>query len=291
MKWSPKRIHIEISTLCNSNCVTCPHCKIKRTKVIDVARIKKLITEEMKEYQGTLELIEFHNYNEPLLTPKIFFELTDLANQTFGFGKVGLVTNGSVMTPEIADQILDCKLKHILFSIDGFSKEVFERIRQGLDRDTVYKNVEYFIERSKLAYGVVPDINFVVTRENRHEVETARQYFEKLRCHFWITGCNGRGGSGKEAYMVDSFVPEPCDYALDGVWVLSNLDVVPCCNDWSGIEVMGNLKKSSLKEVLEGTKYEGFRTLQYNHNKLNIGLCHFCRTNLSYKYSDLLRRY
>ena len=291
MKWTPKRFHIETSTLCNSNCITCPHSKIKRAKLIDVPRIKKLITKEMTEYAAGLQLVEFHNYNEPLLTPKIFFELTDLVNETFGPGKVGLVTNGSVMDTEMADALLDAHLHHILFSIDGFTKETFQKVRLNLDRDKVYANLDLFVERSRAKGGLAPEVNYVVTRENRHEVETAREYFRDRRIVFWATGCNGRGGSGKEPYLVNTFTHEPCDYALDGVWILSNLDVVPCCNDWSGVEVMGNLKKQSLKEVLEGPKYEGFRTLQLNHNKMNIGLCHFCTTNLNYKLADQLRKY
>jgi len=292
MMWRPKRFHIESTVLCNSNCVTCPHEKITRDKIIDIPRIKKLITDDIKNnYGDIIELIEFHNYNEPLLTLDIFFELVELANKTFGPGKIGLVTNGSIMNPVLADRLIDAHLKHIIFSIDGFSKEVFEKTRRGLDRDTVYNNVDYFIERSRQRGGVVPNINFIVTRENRGDISLVKEYFGQKRCTVWINGCNGRGGFGREPYRVDNFIEEPCDYALENVYILSNLDVVPCCNDWAGLAVMGNLRDKTLKEIVEGEKFEDFRTKQFSRRKREIELCRFCTTNLSIQYQYMLARY
>ena len=42
-----------------------------------------------------------------------------------------LITNGTLLTPAICEQIVDAQLSRIIFSIDGGTKEVFESIRLG----------------------------------------------------------------------------------------------------------------------------------------------------------------
>ena len=135
-----KHIHFEISTLCNSQCITCPHSKIDRPKIADIGRIKDILTNELIEYKDSIETIEFFNYNEPLLTPDTFFELANLTNKLYGFGKLGLVTNGSVMSEEIANRLIDLELSHLFFSVDGMTRDIYEKHRVGLNFNQIYTN-------------------------------------------------------------------------------------------------------------------------------------------------------
>ena len=287
-----KRVHIELTTLCNSHCITCPHSKIDRPKIIDIERIKRLITVDCKPY-STIELFEFHNYNEPLLDFNLFYEMASLVNSEWGYNKVGVVSNGSIMSPDIAKKLMMLRLAHLMFSIDGFSKEVFEAQRCGLDRDKVYENINYFMEQSKLKNDIRPSICPTVTEKNRHEVQALIDYWSNKYCFLGFHECDGRGGEGKEKEIINSFNDYPCDYAMDGVYILSNLDVVPCCEDWNGLAVMGNMKNQTLKDIVEGEKYIEFRLQQHNGRKKDISICKNCKTSMSYRhktpYRDLIK--
>lgn len=284
-----KRIHIESTTLCNSDCITCPHDKIERPKAIDLDIIKRVITEDCLEYRRSIDLFEFHNYNEPFIDFDLFYELASLVKERWGNKIIGVVSNGSIMTPEIADKLIDLDLAHLMFSVDGFSKKVFDAHRVGLKRDKVYKNIEYFLTQSWLKNGIKPSICVTVTEKNKHEVQQLINYWSIKYCFIGFHECDGRGGEGREKEMIDTFSEKPCDYAIDGVYILTNLDVVPCCEDWSGIEVMGNLREQTLSQIVEGEKYQSFRKLHITGEKKKIKLCENCKTNMIYGYETKYR--
>jgi MoaA/NifB/PqqE/SkfB family radical SAM enzyme len=284
MSFPLKRCHIELSTLCNSKCITCPQSKINRDKRINLHRVQQLITKDLVDFKDSLELVEFHNYNEPLLTFETFVEMAKLVNATFGEGKVGLVTNGSIMNELIADELIALKLSHIFFSIDGFTKGTYESHRVGLNRNTVFNNVDYFINKCMMANAKLPYVTYVVTKKNKEELIQLEDYF-RGRCVVLPARCDGRGGEDKEAAYDLSYSKDPCTYALDGAYVLSNLNVVPCCEDWAGIEIMGNLSENSLKEIIDGERYNKFRAAHLSGEKGAIGLCKNCKTNMIYNSS------
>ena len=245
-------------------------------------RVKKIISEELIEYKNDIDLVEFHNYNEPFLDFKLFYELASYVKSFLGKYKVGVVTNGSIMDKQIALSLIELRLQHLFFSVDGFSKEVYERQRVGLNRDEVYSNINMFCETSQIQGGIIPLISFTVTEKNKHEIECFKDYWQARRINISIQGCDGRGGLDKEPVFSKNCIDGPCTYALDGIYILSNLDVVPCCLDWSGKAVMGNLGKQSLKEILEGDKYDLFRQLHLAWRKNEIPLCKDCKTHMAY---------
>lgn len=281
-----KRVTIEISTLCNSACITCPHSEIKRDKNIDEKRAFEIITKDCLEYKDTIDFFEFHNYNEPLLTFDLYCRLSMLVNAIYGYGKTGLVTNGSIMSKHIADCLFKLAPAHIYFSCDGYSKEVFESHRKTLDRDKIFQNIEYFVkfcENIESWFGdkIYPYVSMVVTDKNRHEKEMLINHFKGKHCHVSFQDCDGRGEVvGKEKNINDISEIKACDWALGQIYILSNLDVVPCCLDWNGTEVMGNLRNQTVKEVWEGEKYQEFRYKQLNGKKKEINLCSKCKSNL-----------
>lgn len=283
-----KRIHIETSTVCNTDCLICPQALIRRPKKIDVARVKRLIAEDALVYKNTLDLFEFHNYNEPLLYFDLFCELSELVNGIYGTERVGLVTNASVMDAAKVGRLLTLGLKHVIFSVDGFSKAIYEAHRPGLDRDEVYGNIDHFIDRSAAVGGPVPLINYVVTEANAKDKDAARAHFQGRRCVFHMSACDGRGEDGGKLTAIRNMASAcPCDYALDGAYILSNLDLVACCEDWSGREILGNLKNHTLQEIVDGPAYGRFRDLHFAGRKREIAVCRDCKTNMSYADNDL----
>ena len=236
----------------------------------------------MIDYKKDIDLVEFHNYNEPFLNFELFHDLASYVMTYLGKYKVGAVTNGSIMDKQMAIKLIDLKLQHLFFSVDGFSKEVYEKQRVGLNRDEVYNNINLFCEVSQNHSGIIPLISFTTTEKNKHEIVDFMNYWKSRRINIIIQGCDGRAGPDKEPVYAKDCHTGPCTYALDGIYILSNLDVVPCCLDWSGKAVMGNLGKQSLREILDSDKYDQFRQLQLAWRKNEIPLCSDCQTHMAY---------
>lgn len=49
----------------------------------------------------------------------------------------------------MTDMLLDSGIDFISFDCDGFSSEVYEKIRVNAKRDVVYHNIEYFWKEKK----------------------------------------------------------------------------------------------------------------------------------------------
>lgn len=274
--------HFEISTLCNSQCIMCPQSKINRTKIIDVEKVKDVLKNELIVFKDTINVIEFHNYNEPLITADIFFDLAQVVNSIYGIGKVGLVSNGSIMSEDIANRLIDLQLSHLYFSIDGFSDEIYEQHRIGLKRNTIYNNINLFLDIVKERQSKMPTIVCTVTLYNIRELSMIKGYWVSKGASVLFQRCDGRGGTNKLSELENVYSDEPCTYALDGLYVLSNLDVVPCCEDWEGNLVLGNLYLNTINEIWNSNSILHFRELQLNKEKSMIPLCSICKTNMIY---------
>ena len=274
-----KHISIEISTECNGACKMCPCDLIDslRPGQIDYHRIVELF-EEIKEFPE-LEYIEFHNYNEPLLHPEYFFYFASRARSILGEKKIGIVTNGSTMTEILAWRILELEPHHVWFSLDSLVPDVYERIRPGLKLLRVLSGINHFWKAAKekeFPVGII----FTVMEENKGEVEYFKRYWtEKGNCQVFFQWCDGRGWPIKErAYSNPD--EGPCDYVLENAIVLTNLDVVPCCIDWQGKSVMGNLKEKNMKEIWQGEKFQRFRRQHLAWQKKSLPICSSCQTAL-----------
>lgn len=280
-----KHITIEISLECNGGCKMCPQSLIDnlRPARIDYGRVIELL-EELKDWPD-LEYIEFHNYNEPLLYPNYFFSFASRARDILGPNKIGIVTNGSTMTENLAERILwELEPHHVWFSLDAFNLKTYQKIRPGLDLIRVLNGMHSFwkiaVER-KFPVGIL----FVVMEENIKEVEVFKQYWtEKGNYQIYFQWCDGRGFPIKERSYSKSD-DEACDYVLENVIILTNLDVVPCCIDWQGKLAMGNLKDRIFEDIWNGLLFNSFRFAQINKQKSVLPICCDCQTALIHEHN------
>ena len=64
---------------------------------------------------------------------------------------VGIITNGSLLDKAKRKALLETNIDAVDISVDAFSKEVYEKIRQGLDFKKLIENVSTFVAlRNKL---------------------------------------------------------------------------------------------------------------------------------------------
>lgn len=153
---------VTLSSRCNINCIM---CEVRRTQW-DIPQ------EVIGEVLGLLSYIEsiIWQGGEPFLLD-YFEEIFDKACK-FPNLKQTIVTNGLLITEDWAQKLVNNNIE-LIFSIDGVTKEVYERIRVGARFDDVIRGIE-IINRAR---GKAPSKNMslrlhaVIMKSNYRQLE------------------------------------------------------------------------------------------------------------------------
>jgi radical SAM protein with 4Fe4S-binding SPASM domain len=172
-----KTLGIETSRVCNFHCDMCPaHSERgrfpKESLVADDRLIDRVIP-FLKGYHHKISRIDAGSvWGEPLMNAG-FFSNTDRIIQAYPEAYVDLTTNGSFLTPENIERLLDIKnLRQITVSIDAGTKQTYERIRKGGRWDSLIDNISSLMESKKSRSQAYPIIstNFVAMKDNFQEL-------------------------------------------------------------------------------------------------------------------------
>lgn len=266
----PPRIAIELTNRCNLNC---PFCLVGMQNELDDVSHHKLprefgsmnielgekILKEAKAFGISEIMLTFQG--EPLLHPE-FTKFVRLCRK-YTMSPV-LFTNGLLLNLEYSSEIIEAGLDSIRFSVDGASQETYGKNRVGGEFEKVYQNMADFIKvAKKLNPSLKAAWQFIVLRNNEHEVEKA----EKMASNIGIPII-----FKTFAESVPELSPEnpkfkrkvqykPCKDIYRCPAVLWTGELVPCCYDVAGKEIMGNLKKNTFREIWNSQKYKEFREI------------------------------
>src|SRR5919108_874350 len=133
----PEIVQIESTNICNAKCVFCPRDEMHRRQGIMTFDLYRKIVDECAALGITH--VRVHNYGEPFVDRQLV-EKVRYAKQK-GIKEVGMISNGSLITDDVARGMIDAGLDAINISVDASGKEVFESTRVGLDYDTVIGNI------------------------------------------------------------------------------------------------------------------------------------------------------
>jgi len=286
------RGYLEITNICNLNCIFCPKNERKKGKLTEEAF--EQLTDKLR---GEVRFLYFHLMGEPMLHP-LLPKFVARAKEK-GFVPV-LTTNGTLLTTPVAKQLLSSLPYKIQISLHsqegneglgmrdeglgmrdeglGMRDEGLEMRDEGLEmRDEGL--ARYVDEVMQFALAAAERGTVVVLRLWNQggydsENETLKRFLEKYVPQPWIERYDGYKLTDKiyleydkmfewpeeehEALSVESFC-----YALrNQIGVLVDGSVVPCCLDHEGCMTLGNLFEQSLKEIVESPRakalYEGF---------------------------------
>jgi radical SAM protein with 4Fe4S-binding SPASM domain len=248
----PDIVQIESTNLCNAKCVFCPRDEMHRRQgVMDFDLFRKVV-DECAELGITH--VRVHNYGEPFLD-KALVEKVRYAKSR-GIAEVGMISNGSLITEELARGMVDAGLDAINISVDAAGKEVFERTRINLDYDTVIANVRTLARLRDLNPRRRPKLILSFVRQDDSADEQAfinewSQIADKIHItdlHNWAGTLHGR-----------SDVRYPCYRMWLTFTVLWDGRVSLCCADYDGRNVLGDLRTSTIAEVWNNQAYRAVR--------------------------------
>jgi len=154
-----RRLAIELTTRCNINCIWCyrrdPAYKHILNKDMPFEKLMKIV----ENTKGKFRMVHLGGLGEPLLYPKIIDAVQLVKNLS---DKVKITTNGTLLTEEIVDKLVDAGLTHIEISIDAFNK--YKNIEfRGANLNKILEIVKYISDQNRFHLqinSVVSNINY-----------------------------------------------------------------------------------------------------------------------------------
>jgi len=250
----------------------CPHKNMTRPIEYMDFKLYKRIIDNLYCSNGRVYL---HFLGEPLLHPQL--------GKFIAYGKskgfeIAFVTNGSLLSKEKSIQMIDVELDYLAISFE-INQETFKKLRSGGDFKTVQKNILNFFALRNLRNKRKPFVLVSsITLNKKHDEKIAKFWEDKVdgfnykEIHDWrgnIQDITRIAGRKKETKKI-------CLLPFIGMCILVDGKVVPCCVDYDGTYILGDLKRDSLKSIWNGQKIITLRRALLEGRKETIELCSKC---------------
>lgn len=259
-------VRLETTNACNAKCVICPHRDMRRPiTTMDDGLYGRLI--DQCAAAGCRE-VHLHNFGEPLLDKRIEERIAYAKQQ--GIRRVKIFCNGSLLTPERARRLIEAGLDEIKISLDGASREEFERIRTPLKFDSVVRNV---MELVKLRDTMQSNLRVHIACCSTTDKEATMQLLERAVDHFAFGKLHNWGGQTN----VRKGIRKPCSRLWRTFTVLVSGEVALCCLDYDGQQILGRVDgQHSIRDVWNGPLYRQVRRFHRTGRQSEIPLCANC---------------
>ena len=272
---TPYNIGLEVSSLCNANCIYCGHSRPDHGVYLGnmtMDLFNKCI-EDIKQFPRKIKLIETYSFGEPLCNPHLA-EMISIIRKADVAEKINFTTNGLLFTPKRTDEIIAAGVDTIRVSLQGLNADMYKKwCGVNVNFEEFLSNLRYLYEhrgnckiRMKIAdialkempdgekkfedmFGGMADSIFVehilpiYAHVNYNEVDKSIK----------DNSMNGRGDvKQQEVHLV-------CHRPFYRLRVTANGDVTANCCDQPNDIKYGNIYENSLIELWQGGGY---------HNKL-----------------------
>jgi MoaA/NifB/PqqE/SkfB family radical SAM enzyme len=287
MKFSPSRIKVglELTSKCNLRCGMCPLPVLRRPyEDMDWPLVERA---ESEIHGLGLKLKWLHEMGEPLLYARI-----DDAIRLFP--EASLSTNGLLLTEAVGAKLLASPLKRLRICVDSINPEVYPQLRTGGDFDKLVDLTRKFLVQAK-GHPMRIEIQKMRSRLTLEEtVDDFRKLFDlkKYRNARVIEKTCEALDVNEETDLHGKFYG--CVQGAFFTWVVIFADgrVTHCCYDAHGDQVIGDLRKQSLQEIIDGSRFAEMQAAFDRRDFTSLPRCAECfkHGGESHAFNDMLTK-
>ncbi len=255
---------IEINNNCNLDCLMCrPSISRRERSTMDLDLFARCVEYQKRFGRGPTAV---HTIGEPLLNPRLEDYLLVLLQHDV---KIMLSSNGLLLARrmdllfEYADVISSLRL-----SIDGATRETYEKIRRPGRFDQLLSNLDAFADANKTSGAIKKvSIHSIVSNDVRHELAYHLQFYSRYadmrNIHLTLVSglCPDNSYFLEESVLKNHIVPwRPCDQLFEPtLHVLTDGRVSACCRDYHGELVFGGIGDGSPVELINNETITALR--------------------------------
>lgn len=287
----PMNVTIEPTNLCNLECPVCETGAgiLGRKQNHMALEDFRAIIDRVGPHTNTLM---FYFMGEPFLNRDAYDMIRHAKDAGIPF--VTTCTNGDAVIPE---KLVASGLDEVNFQIGGISQATHEVYRVNSRLDRVIANLKETV-RVKRESGSPVQVRcgFILMKHNEHEVEE----FMKLAAEWGVDTAATVDPVVRTMEQAHDFLPTDqrhwvyhpeafergelkprqtlpniCPWIFYSIAILVNGDIVPCCRDPKGSQIMGNILQEDFVSLWNGSRFREFRA-RLLRDQASIPICRLC---------------
>lgn len=253
---------IELTNRCPYTCIMCPRTSSMTRGLGDMSR--GLFEKILGEIAGRQNYVGLHHFGESLLHR----DLPEFIASAREAGVLaGLSCNPPSLKPQLADRILKAGLANLLLSLDSLDDDHYRQIRgQAANFARADRHLRSLVNlRNSIGGSTTLTLQMIQLHHNTDEAERFLDYCADvgvdrgvvIRLGRWDFDDTKVAGLGEwNSPLHDGYCGKP----ISSVVVLWDGRVVPCCHDYDGDVVLGNLSVQTLDEIWNSKAARRFQT-------------------------------
>lgn len=293
----PFAIGLTPSDICNFRCNYCnqsTEAGIRDAQILkwdDFITLTHQIEDLLEVGTDDLKIIRMIGNGEPLINKKLPEMIGYLAEKKYA-PRIEVTTNGSLLTHEYADALIDAGLTRLLISVQGNTTKKYKEICGfNMDMEKFIDQISYFYEHRKqctlfvktvnvaldgtsdeqLFYDIYSNISDIVSIENVMDACADVDYSTVTDRD--VKHVTRYGGELKEKKC--------CDTLFMFLNIHSNGDA-DCCGCKYPPLYIGNVYKNPIKELWNGKMHKEIMMKHLRGRRDDISLCSNCASIESY---------
>lgn len=305
----PAHLTIETTSFCQLKCPVCPVPHAMERKGNFSTELFRLV---LSQVDWSLDTIYFGWSGEPLLNREVF-PMIRLATER-GI-RTHLNTNG-MLVGRWAQQILESGLGFIGIDLDGVNQETLVEYRVKADWQEIVSGVRELVHLRAQIGRRTPEISLqlIIMRQTEDQIDDfvnlgrdigVDQIFLKsfnIDLGNWMTDREHKAMAekylprddrysrydfdGERVRVRPEILKAKCPEAHGGMTILQNGDVVLCCIDFKANHVLGNIRRTPLKEIWLSDDY---RKIRRAVDRRELELCKTCTFPGASRFNHVIR--
>lgn len=281
---APLDVDIEISSLCNLDCVMCERKNMTRKAMNMPFELFTSIIDECQEIG--VDQVKLNLWGESLINPK-FSDMVRYAKE-----KSDLIlqfnTNANLLTPELSHELVSAGLDKMTVSFDGMSAGTYEKIRRKGNFQRVWDNVHALIEAKRQLGSRLPllTLQILQTPDTIPEIEQFVDYWKDKVDFVSVTNISALVDQGVLAHSVRetnrSVERIPCAEIWQRLSVFADGTVTVCCSDFQGFLAIGKVGEDKLMDLWQGPKLQDLRR-RHRAGDFSGLVCDRCTSTFRYQ--------
>jgi MoaA/NifB/PqqE/SkfB family radical SAM enzyme len=282
----PSQVIIDVTEVCNLECIHCPHPEFKKskfydTRYLDPALSAKIVDEVRSHGAGLTQYIRYSSEGEPLVHPK-GYEMIEYAARNSGVF-VTLTTNGTIMSEKRTRRLLDSGVHMIDISIDAVTPETYAKVRVKGDLNVTRKNVIDllgWIRQSGSPTKVV--VSFIEQAQNSHEADSFQTYWKEQGADFVVIRRlhSAAGAVVNVATIMRSEqqreLRHPCVYPWERIVLNPRGYLAFCPADWTHGSSISDYRETTVADIWQSDFYRRLRAAHLGNDYSAHGFCGQC---------------
>lgn len=287
---APWTVFIEPTNTCNFRCAYCPTGdtallqKVGRKNKLMTWELFTKVVDELKAFPRKLKMVNMYKDGESLVHPR-FTDMVRYLRDADVTEKIWVKTNGSLLTPEYNERLVNCGLDMIGVSVQHVHAQGFFDIAGvKINYENYKKNILDLYKRSKKT-GTRISIKIADVGLSDDDKQRFYQDFSD-RCDFiTIEGLHGWSASETKDWKLGtnaSFDGTPrtqkiaCPLVLYMLTVNSNGKISICNDDWMQVHNIGDARVNTLLEIWNGQRLRHFRLMHLEGRRYENAACKNC---------------